>query len=75
MRDLNLNELEMVYGAGCAGSGDSPMPPACPPSRGSRGKGSKNKNSRGKGSHGRGSGGRGSRGKGSHGRSKSRRCR
>lgn len=43
MRDLNINELEQVYGAGgsSCGCGSSPTPP----SRGSKGKASKAKNS------------------------------
>ena len=44
MRDLNINELEQVYGAGGSskcGCGSSPTPP----SRGSKSKGSKAKNS------------------------------
>lgn len=49
MRDLNLDELEMVYGAGGrgrSGCGDSPTPPSC----GTRGKGSKSHGTKGKGS-------------------------
>lgn len=54
MRDLTLEELGNVYGAG-----DSPTPPTtstcyCPP-RGSKGKGSKNKGSKNKGSKNKGS--------------------
>ena len=44
MRDLNINELEQVYGAGGSskcGCGSSPTPP----SGGSKSKGSKAKNS------------------------------
>ncbi len=53
MRDLTLEELGNVYGAG-----DSPTPPTtstcyCPP-RGSKDKGSKNKGSKSKGSKRRG---------------------
>jgi len=29
MRDLDLNELELVYGAGSAGRGCQPPPPSC----------------------------------------------
>ena len=29
MRDLNLNELEAVYGAGGCGRNNSPAPPSC----------------------------------------------
>lgn len=39
MRDLNLNELEQVYGAGGGGRNCSPTPP----SSGSKSKGSKSK--------------------------------
>ncbi len=45
MRDLNLNELEQVYGAGGksrSGCGSSPRPPRC----GSKSKNSKSKNSK-----------------------------
>lgn len=47
MRDLNLDELEMVYGAGSKGRGcgDSPTPPSCWCDGGSKGsKGSKGSN-------------------------------
>jgi len=43
MRDLNIDELEQVYGSGCwtpCGCGDSPTPPSCD---GSKSKRSKNK--------------------------------
>ncbi len=38
MRDLELNELQFVSGAGCSptppsGHGCSPTPPSCPPSK------------------------------------------
>ena len=49
MRDLNLNELEMVYGAGSSGCGDSPMPPSC--GNGTKGKGTKAKGTKGKGTN------------------------
>jgi hypothetical protein len=39
MRDLNLNELEAVYGAGGGGRNCSPTPPSC-------GGGSKSKKSK-----------------------------
>ena len=42
MRDLNIDELEQVYGAGCwnpCGWGSPPSPPSC-------GGGSKSKNTR-----------------------------
>jgi hypothetical protein len=39
MRDLNLNELEAVYGAGGCGRNNSPAPPSC-------GGGSKSKKSK-----------------------------
>lgn len=47
MRDLNINELEQVYGAGGkskCGCGSSPTPP----SGGSKSKGSKSKKSKSK---------------------------
>ena len=47
MRDLNLNELEMVYGAGSCGRNNSPAPPSC---GGSKSKKSKSKSNRCKGS-------------------------
>ena len=60
MRDLTLDELVSVYGAG-----DSPTPPTthCPPPRGSKGKGSRNKGSKGKGSKNKGSKKKGSKGR------------
>jgi hypothetical protein len=45
MRDLNIDELEQVYGAGSrgrSGCGDSPTPPSC----GSKSKKSKSKKSK-----------------------------
>ena len=57
MRDLNINELELVYGAGSkghSGYGSSPTPPRASNSRGkgskNKGKKSKNKKSKGRGS-------------------------
>jgi len=60
MRDLNLNELEHVYGAGGGGRNCSPTPPSCgggskskhSKSNASRCKASKPKKSRGHGSRG-----------------------
>ena len=49
MRDLNINELEQVYGAGGKskrGCGSSPTPPSC--GGGSKSKKSKSKKSKGK---------------------------
>lgn len=71
MRDLSLDELTSVYGAG-----DSPTPPShggYPPSRGSKGRGSKGRGSKGRGSKGRGSKGRGSKGRGTKRRGSKRR--
>ncbi len=51
MRDLNLDELDQVYGAGSrgrCGSGHSPRPPKKSKSKGSRCKGSNSKGSKGK---------------------------
>ena len=44
MRDLNLNELEQVYGAGGGGRNCSPTPPSC--DGGSKSKSSKSKKSK-----------------------------
>jgi hypothetical protein len=46
MRDLNLNELEQVYGAGGGGRNCSPTPPSC--GGGSKSKKSKSKKSKSK---------------------------
>ena len=45
MRDLNLNELEMVYGAGSCGRNNSPAPPSCGGSKSKNSKSHKNSKS------------------------------
>ena len=60
MRDLNLNELEHVYGAGGGGRNCSPAPPSC--DGGSKSKHSKSKARKCRGSNSKKSRGHGSRG-------------
>jgi len=48
MRDLNLNELEMVYGAGSCGRNNSPAPPSCGGSKSKKSKSHKTKSHKSK---------------------------